>query len=143
MAKKSLKFKKILFLFAFSKKLKKKNRQNKATPYKAQWTGLLGLPNPIIVQNGHAPWTNHENHYIIVDGCILCSFLCSFHDFGLPYCACRNSPKAPYHGQWPKKTCPLCGFVPCTGNPKRPHENHFVTINVIIFIWFRSQFEDQ
>jgi hypothetical protein len=56
MAKKSLKIK-IVFLFLFTFSKKKKNRQNKATTYKAQWTGLLGLPNPIIVQNGHAPWT--------------------------------------------------------------------------------------
>jgi hypothetical protein len=32
------------FLHTFSKK---KNRQNKATAYKAQWTTLLGLRNPI------------------------------------------------------------------------------------------------
>jgi hypothetical protein len=55
-----------IFLFTFSKKKKKQtNRQNKATAYNAQWAGLLGLPNPIIVQNGYAPWTNHENHYIM------------------------------------------------------------------------------
>jgi len=64
-----------IFLFTFSPKKKKKqktNCQNKATAYEAQWAGLLGLCNPIIVQNGYAPWTNHENHYIMGDGCILC-----------------------------------------------------------------------
>ncbi len=43
MAKKSLK---ITFFF-FSLFPKKINRQNKATTYKAQWTALLGLRNPI------------------------------------------------------------------------------------------------
>jgi hypothetical protein len=33
-----------LFLLIFSKKI---NRQNKAIAYKAQWTALLGLHNPI------------------------------------------------------------------------------------------------
>jgi hypothetical protein len=33
-----------LFFITFSKK---KNHQNKATAYKAQWTTLLGLRNPI------------------------------------------------------------------------------------------------
>ncbi len=33
--------------FFFSLSPKKKNRQNKATAYKAQWTALLGLRNPI------------------------------------------------------------------------------------------------
>jgi hypothetical protein len=43
MAKKSLKIK----FFFFSLSPKKINRQNKATTYKAQWTTLLGLCNPI------------------------------------------------------------------------------------------------
>ncbi len=67
-----------LFLFPFSKKKKTTNRQNKATAYKAQWTGLLGLPNPTIVQNGHAPWTNHENHYIMEMDVYCASFSAHF-----------------------------------------------------------------
>jgi hypothetical protein len=43
MAKKSLK----INFFFFSLSPKKKNRQNKTTTYKAQWTALLGLHNPI------------------------------------------------------------------------------------------------
>jgi hypothetical protein len=66
MAKKSLKIKIFFFSLSHQKKKKQKtNCQNKATAYEAQWAGLLGLCNPIIVQNGYAPWTNHENHYIM------------------------------------------------------------------------------
>ncbi len=43
MAKKSLK----INFFFFSLSPKKINRQNKAIAYKAQWTALLGLHNPI------------------------------------------------------------------------------------------------
>jgi CDP-glycerol glycerophosphotransferase (TagB/SpsB family) len=112
-----------LFLFAFSnKKKEKENRQNKATAYKAQWTRLLGLPNPTIVQNGHAPWTNHENHYIMGMDVYCARFSAHFKILAyhtvfaqIPqkHLTTDNGPGRP------KKTCPLCGFVPCTGNPKK------------------------